>query len=324
MARAAVVFLERAMVFLGEVKRGRYPNAPWLAARCEISKPTAHRVIQRLQDRFGAPLAYSDADRGFYLTDPEWVFPFDLCGQAEMEALLVATSLLRELGDDELARAGHLLWSRVAERTGSSTGRLLRLVRGFTVDRTDRLVPAEPAVALLLDAIDRGRTVELTYRSPWGDEPPRRRRVTPCQVRASDGALYLRALEGTGGVPRVFNLAFAEGLEVGPPARADEARPAWSNAFGVWEGEGETEVEVRIGPPGSRYFSRQRWNASQCDEWEAGDVLRRRFRAHLSPQLVRRVLSVGPWLLSVRPGELGARVRDVALGIAARLEPGAG
>lgn len=66
-------------------------------------------MIQALQDRFGAPLVYSDADRGFELTNPDWVFPFDLCCHEELEALLMATAWLCDLGDENLDRAARLL-----------------------------------------------------------------------------------------------------------------------------------------------------------------------------------------------------------------------
>lgn len=319
MSKSTLIFLERAMVFLAAAKKGRYPNAAWLAERCEVSRPTAHRVIQGLQDRFGAPLVYSAADRGFELTDPEWVFPFDLCGREEIQALLVATSLLRELGDNELAQAAHLLWQRVAERTGSTTERLLRAAEGFVVDRTDRLVPGESTVMILLDAIDRRRLVSFEYRSPWREEPgDRRRLVVPRQVRASDGALYLRATEA--GEPKVFNLAFAADVTIGREATDEElaGEPEWSDHFGVWEGEGLREVTLRIGPPASRYFARQRWAEDQRDRWD-GEELVRSFQAHLSGQLTRRLLSVGPWLLSVEPVELRDRVASVAGDLVQRL-----
>lgn len=318
MAKATLLFLERAMVFLAGVKCGRAPNAPWLAERCEISLPTAHRVIQGLMDRFGAPLEYSAADRGYLLTDADWVFPFELCSMDELGALLLSTALLRELGDEEVSRAGHLLWRRVAERTGSTTERLLRLAEGFSADRTDRLCPAEPMLMLLLDAIDRRRAVQLDYGSPWTGEPPRRRDLIPLHLRSSDGSLYLRAVEGD--EVKVFNLAFAADLSIGDVQRDEMVeRGGWSDSFGVWQGEDVVEVEVRIAPPGSRYFARQSWVDGQKDSWD-GEVLVRRFAAHPSPQLLRRLLSVAPWLESVEPVELRQLVVELAKDLVQRME----
>lgn len=321
MPRGSHIFFERALIFLNRAREGRYPNAPWLARRLEISEATAHRLIQTLQDRYGAPLAYSDADRGFSLTDPDWVFPFELCAQEEIEALLVALSLLDEVGDGELEQAGRLLRERIAERFGTDASRLDRLVRGFSVERTDSLRPVEPTLLLLLDAIDRERVVELTYDSPWSEAPARRRSLVPLHLRLSDGGLYLRAREG--GQNKSYNLAFASDLKIGgaaPNGPVDEDESVWDEGcFGVWQGEGAIEVEVRLGPPGSRYFAHQRWNRGQRDQWEEGEVLCRRFRALPSPQLGRHLLSLAPWLLEVRPREVRDMVAAQAGGLVDRL-----
>lgn len=190
----------------------------------------------------------------------------------------------------------------MAERLGTSAERLNRMAQRFSVDRTDRLNPAEPLLFTLLDAIDQGLMVSFTYRSPWTEAPARARTVTPVRVRASDGSLYLLAWEEQ--VLREFNLAFATMLAPGGPSPAGVDRDVdWSSAFGVWQGEGALEVEVQLAPPGSRYFARQRWTAEQQDSWD-DEVLVRRFQAHPSPQLLRRLLSVGPYLLDVRPAEV--------------------
>jgi len=316
MARATTTFLERAVAFLAAARGDRYPNGPWLAARFEVSVPTARRVINDLRDRFAAPLVYSDADRGWYLTDKDWTFPFDLCGREDVCALLVATALVRELGDEELLRASEALWDRVAERLGTSAARLSELARGFSVDRTDRLPPQEPLVMLLLDARARWRDVGFEYASPWGAGPPRPRRVVPLGVRCVDGGLYLAAEED--GARKVFNLAFIADARVLGRADGEPAGDPWSDSFGVWEGEGAVEVAVRIGPPGACYFARQLWYAGQRDRWE-GEVLCRRMRAHPSPELLRRLLSVGPHLVGVEPPEVRRMVAEAAEDLAARL-----
>ena len=318
MSRASFLFIERALVFLAQAKLEKYPNARWLAEQCELSEPTAHRIIQALQDRFGAPLAYSNADRGFYLTQTSWNFPFEALGQDELEALLVAITLLRDLGDADLNQAGTLLWHRVAERFGTTAERLLRLVEGFSVDRTDRLFPDEPVLLIILDAIDRGRFLDVTYGSPWANKPPRRRQVRPLHLRASDGALYLKAEEE--GKIKVFNLAFASDIVLGSPAPKEICDTSgWDQSFGIWQDEGAIEVSVWLDPPGSRYFARQKWTADQQDSWDQ-EILCRRIRAHPSPQLLRRLLSVAPWLRAVEPREVRDQLAAATSGLLKRLQ----
>ncbi len=52
------------------IVENRYPNAGRLAERFGISHRQAQRDVDSLRNDFGAPLAYSAAQRGFYYTAP--------------------------------------------------------------------------------------------------------------------------------------------------------------------------------------------------------------------------------------------------------------
>lgn len=62
----------RADLFMCAVRKSAYPSASWLAQKAGISLQTAYRIIRSLRDDLGAPLVYSDYDRGWYLSDPKW------------------------------------------------------------------------------------------------------------------------------------------------------------------------------------------------------------------------------------------------------------
>ncbi|MBK6846003.1 MAG: hypothetical protein IPG96_00150 [Proteobacteria bacterium] len=128
-------FVRRAVRFLDASRRGRHPNASWLAAQEEISVPTARRVINRLRDDFGAPLAYSDADRGWELRDPSWTFaPARLTPRRELIAVALAIDATAATADPEVAAAVETFWRRLAAPLDRERLHLDALLQAFSSD----------------------------------------------------------------------------------------------------------------------------------------------------------------------------------------------
>jgi len=251
MSAGGTAFVRRALLFIDAARAGRYPNAPWLAEQDEVSVPTARRVINRLRDDFGAPLMYSDADRGWELTDRSWAFvATDLTPRSELIALAFALDVGRTVSDPGIEEALETFALRVAERLGTTRGGVDELLTSFSSDRTDRSVLADPVVIDVIEAVAQRREVRFEYASPWKQGSAAERSVKPLHVRCVDGAPYLLGIARAG--ERVFNLAFVQDLVVtderfDPPAGA--ADRDWAKTFGVWSGRDVVDVRVRIGPP---------------------------------------------------------------------------
>lgn len=307
-------FVRRALLFLDAVRARTYPNARWLAEVEEISIPTARRVINRLRDDYAAPLVYSDADRGWELTHADWSFPATvLADRRELIAFALALNMGHLSTDPELDEVLETIWLRLSERLQLPEHGLDRLLEGFSTDRTDRAILRDPVLLDLINAIARQRIVSFTYASPWHDDQALPRVVSPLHLRHVDGATYLLADTDHG--ERVYNASFLSNLEVTRNTfqLADHHQDrCWADSFGVWLGDHTTEVTIQIGPPAARYFAGQIWHPAQRDLWEA-DVLVRCFPAQAdSPELTRRLLSLGPCLLAVDPREALDCVRAAA------------
>ena len=91
---ANVATLERMFWFDEQVRRKRYPNATRLAERFEFSPKTAQRCIDALRDRFGAPLEYDAACKGYSYRDGSFALPRFQISEKEMLAILLARRLL--------------------------------------------------------------------------------------------------------------------------------------------------------------------------------------------------------------------------------------
>ena len=94
MVMANVATLERMFWFDEQVRRKRYPNATRLAERFEFSPKTAQRCIDALRDRFGAPLEYDAACKGYSYRDGSFALPRFQISEKEMLAILLARRLL--------------------------------------------------------------------------------------------------------------------------------------------------------------------------------------------------------------------------------------
>jgi hypothetical protein len=104
-----------------------------------------------------------------------------------------------------------------------------------------------------------------------------------------------------------FNVSFNKEIREleGLPPKAEQPNQGgaplhWLEGFGVWSGAKPEEIEITIAPPASRYFAAQSWHPDQEDTWD-GDNLVRRFPGIPSPELNRRILSLGRFVLSVKP-----------------------
>lgn len=316
-------FLRRALRFLDAARRARHPHARWLAAQEEISVPTARRVINRLRDDFGAPLIYSDADRGWELRDPTWTFaPAELTHRRELIALAVAMGATTASADPEVAAALETFWQRLAGRLDRERLQLDALLQAFSSDWTEGRALRHPVVIDAVDAVAQRRLLRFAYTSPWAAPGTIARTVKPLHVRSVDGTPYLLAEESS--TRRVFNLSYADGLTLleqrfdPPPGPVEED---WAATFGAWQGGDAIDVVVRIAPPDARYVADQRWHSAQHDRWD-GEILIRTLRAHHSPELIRHLLRLGPSLLAVQPDDLRQAIATTARELALRLEAG--
>lgn len=322
MSSDGAIFVRRALLLLDRLRAGLQTTARWLAEVEEISEPTARRVIERLRWEYGAPIRWDARARSYALDDAGWRFPpAELTSTAELVALVYAVGMAGAIADPGLRDALQLLRARLGQTLGLDDEGVERLAGAYSSDRTDLAVFRDPAVKRTLEAISQGRRLSFTYSSPWSEEPPRRREVLPIHVRQMDGAVYLLSLES--GQEAIFNLTFASALSHGERdevASSRDALDSWRASFGVWYGEGQLEVRVTLRPPAARYYARQRWHAEQRDTLLEDGSLLRCFPAHPSPELRRRLLSLGPALTWVEPEALRAALRRDALALALRMD----
>ena len=303
-------FLKRALKFQAELQRNSFPNASSLAEACKCSRSTAMRTIDRLRYEFGFPIGYNESERGFFLTTPDFSFASLPAGQDELVALILLGELVALIDDDSLELACNALWARCTNGRSDLSCDLIHIAKRFSSETTSIAKLADINLVQLLLYAHRGQPLRLTYRSPWRHEHDREYHGTFERLHYSDGILYGMLHEHTGR-QIVLNISFIKSLqEVDTlPECAEEQNPSentepyWLEGFGVWSGTKPLSISIVINAPASRYYSEQIWHAEQVDEWH-GDNLRRTFPGIPSPELSRRILSLGRFVGSVEPPEV--------------------
>ncbi len=301
-------FQTRANLIIKLAKEQKYPNAQTLAPLLNCSAATIHRVLAHLQNKIGAPLYYDDSRRGYYLKDLNYNLPNQLpLERDELAALLIVRSLIDMVDAQDLVETIDNIWQQCAANINGMGKDLEQLAKRFSSDLTVVGELSDQEVLKYVNAAHSGESIRLTYQSPWRHDAPKVYEGRIQRVHFSDGHLYLN-FETIEGKIKTFNCSSIKNFEILKydltfQAVADTGGENFLSGFGMWSGENTVEVEVEITAPASAYYASQRWHPTQIDKWD-GDLLIRRFQAILSPELVRRILSLGKFVRDVRPGEL--------------------
>ncbi len=315
-------FVRRAQRFFQSLQANRFPNASSLASECGCSANTAQRTIYRLRDEYLMPIEYDSSSKGYYLTDRSFAFPSFLpAGKDELTALLLARDLVRNLEAKDLDTQLESLWDQFASTNPTIMRELGPLSSVFSSDSTVIADIADVGVLTYVTCAKAGESVRIRYRSPWRHTEDKTYDGRIERVHYSDGALYL-LVHDRDGRERILNASFIRAFEIlsytvpippRDPNAKEQGFANWLEGFGVWAGQDLHQLKIAINPPAAQYYAAQRWHVDQVDTWE-GEVLVRSFPGIISPEVVRRVLSLGRHVKSIHPPELATRVlEDAAL-----------
>jgi predicted DNA-binding transcriptional regulator YafY len=309
-------FLKRALLLQGELQKKSYPNASSLATMCGCSRSTAMRTIDRLRYEFGVPIDYDESNRGYYLTNPDFSFASLPPGRDELVALILLSELASMVDDTSLQDAVSSLWARITNGRSDVDHDLEHIRNRFSSETTSIAKLADIDLVRLLSLCHRGQLVVIKYRSPWRHDGDREYGGMFERLHFSDGILYAM-FKDSRERQLVLNVSFIKDIrevaELPPMPETDKAespsKPYWLEGFGIWSGSKPETIEITIAAPASRYYAAQTWHVDQEDSW-TGDNLVRKFPGIASPELTRRVLSLGRFVISVKPETILEQMRE--------------
>lgn len=298
-------FLKRAYAFLRALRQQRFPNASSLAREMSCSVNTAQRVIYRLRDEYLVPIEYDASKRGYYLLDETYTLPEALPpGRDELIALLFAATILETLGLEDICKRLEGIYNAYAEKNGLVARDIGPISKVFSSELTEIAEASEQGLLELANYASVGEELAVTYESPWSGKGQIHLRGKIKQVHFADGVLYARFLEESG-KSYTLNSSFiskVEKLET-KISIIEQGEDNFLAGLGVWADEEIVEIRVCISPPAAQYYATKTWHISQSDSYD-GDTLVRTFKSAISPELVRKLLSIGEFLTDVKPKSL--------------------
>jgi small-conductance mechanosensitive channel len=232
----------------------------------------------------------------------------------ELKAAPEFASLM--IDDPSLHDALNSLWARITNGRNDIDHDLEHMRQRFSSETTSVAKLADIDLVRLLTLCHRGQPTVVRYRSPWRHDEDKEYGGLFDRLHFSDGMLYALFKE-SGGRELILNVSFIKEIrevsELPPVAKGDgvepPSKPYWLEGFGIWSGSKPETIEITISPPASRFYAAQVWHVDQEDTW-VGERLVRRFPGIASPELTRRVLSLGRFVVSVRPSFILEQMRE--------------
>jgi predicted DNA-binding transcriptional regulator YafY len=257
-----------------------------------VSRASVYRYIADLEKGAGLVREQRNGEAWVRLPDEWGVRP----GVAELFALVVARQVLAGLSGTKAQR-----WLEPRLRGAGAP---------LSVESS---VPVEPEVARAVEAALGGERRRLTfgYRGFQSDTVTTRT-VEPIELRFSQRAWYLFALDVDKREPRTFKLARMQQARVLPTpctlSVAVDAEEAHAHSVHVWQTSEVHDVVVRLHPPWAAVAHEFPLQASQTITPDGADVIVRARVAGLE-EVLRWVLRFGGDVTVVEPAALRERAR---------------
>ena len=262
----ATAALERMFWFDDQAKRGRYPNASTLAARFELSPKTAQRCIDAMRDRFGAPLEYDPARRGYAYRDNTFELPHFQVSQEEILAILLARNLLSSTSGGFISRdIGRFSRKLIAAAGGLGLGRE-SFDQRFSATWTGHAPVDADTFRRVSTGLITSRCLAFEYCSPASGRSIRRT-AEPHHLQYYMASWVLTARCRMRNQWRKFYLSRMDRIELSDetfvPRPAEEWRGCLNGAFGIFQGGPTIDVVLRFTPFRAGWIREQHWHPCQ-------------------------------------------------------------
>lgn len=310
---------ERLVRIRNLLESGRCLRPGVLQGEFEVSTATLKRDIQRLRDRFNAPVVWSREqdgwvlDRGQSVVGAQFEFPGLWLSAEEIHALLTMQHLLSTLDTGGLLgphieplrrRLGKLLDGGVPPRA-----EVARRIRVQTVGARRVHLPRFQAVG---SALLQRRRLQLHYRSR-SDAQDSTREVSPQRLVHYRDNWYLDAWCHQRQALRSFSVDAIVQVSVLDRAAIDvpdaELDAVLGAGYGIFAGVPTQWALLRFAPDRARWVSAERWHPNQIGRWDADGHWLLSVPYADPRELVMDILRHVPEVEVIGPEELAVEVR---------------
>ena len=288
------------------LREGKFPNAKDLARHFDCSVRTIERDLERLKDKFGAPVYLNYEKRGYAYRDPTVSLP----------AIFLAERVLAQYANTKLH-------SRLASAFGKIS--MFLPEEEITLDFYDiagaisfdpgpvRSEAKEEIFDRLTQAIADRQTVEMDYFSQYRNALTRQRRVDPYHLHNYQGDWYVSGYCHSRKGLRDFALTRIHKLTV--MSRPFYFPPGFDksvnlkNQFGIEKGGAPQEVILRFSSRQARWMMEKVWHGTEQKLPQPGGALILKMHVPVTSELKRWVMSYGRDVEVLGPDELREMVQ---------------
>ena len=312
---------ERLVFIVAALKKGTYPTGESLARDIAaftsrqgfdggVSTKTIYRDLEYLKSEFDAPIYYDDRKYGYFLQDPQWVYPAQELAGERLFAAVLSESLSRPMLPAPMQRSlGEAMDVQIAAGDPDDIDSELLDAVVFATGARAGLSPE--VFDTVLAAWRQQRRLRLTYTRPAA--APVTRDVDVHAIFLAEGAWYARAychlrrdLRSLAlhriSAPEILDHPFERSPQVAASLRGQN----------VFDYETADDIIVHCSAEKAPILAEREWFPGQEIHSLPDGGVELRFPQAPRPLVVRWVLSYGGHLVLRQPASLAAEIHRAA------------
>ncbi len=248
------------------MRSGNYANCISLSREYEVSSKSIQRDIDYLKNQCDAPIEYDSSKKGFYYSEENYKMPAVNISASDLFALCIAEKVLKQHEDTPIYRKLVSVFKKIEESLPETTS-----IHPSWVDSRISIIQHSKTTitpkiwGIVSDALQRNRTINITYRKP-SENFDKNRKIDPYHLVNFQGEWYLvgychlrkkiltfsvsrmkdaKIIKGTFSIPSDFNYQKA------------------TTRFGIFNGDQEYGVKILFDKKHAPYVLEREWHPSQ-------------------------------------------------------------
>ena len=315
------LMLERLSRIHAKIKSGCYPNTKQLAYDNEVSIPTISRDIEFLRDRFGAPIEYDAAQRGYYYSD-EFEMPLNMISSKDVLFLSIMKQLMAQYEGSPIYNEISSIIDFLTDSQGIGKSDFLKRVAAPPLPK---VVINEEAWNYVIKSLKENTILKFDYNGRWNTSTTHRI-LRPYQILLQDGMYFVfgydeKADNGKGG-ERLFNLSRMKNFENTKqkfelPKDFEFATRCGGGRFGAFKELNTVHYEIDFYDDARQFVKDCVWADDQeFIDYDEDNTTTIKFSSSQSLKVLEWVLSQGVNARPIAPAEFVERWKNEIRGLA--------
>lgn len=319
------LMLERLSKIHAKIKSGCYPNTKQLAFDNEVSVPTISRDIEFLRDRFGAPICYDAAQRGYYYEE-DFEMPLNMISSKDVLFLSLVKQLMTQYEGSPIYNEISSIIDFLTDSQGVGKSDFLKRVAAPPLPK---VIVNEDAWNIVIECLKENTIIKFDYNGRWNTSTTHRM-LRPYQILLQDGLYFVfgydeNADNGKGG-ERLFNLSRMKNIgntkkTFELPKDFEFASRCGGGRFGAFKELNKVHYEIDFFDDARQFVKDCIWADDQeFIDYDEDSSTTIKFTSSQSLKVLEWVLSQGCNARPRAPEEFVTRWKNEIKGLAAALD----